>query len=386
MSFPGSTAFNTLLFRPQHVTAGYPDLRVQTNPRPELARWAEEWRPVVLRAEPFGAEFAGQFVKQDGAQRYAPGTAQGGILFMAPQRDLSDTDRSETLPTATTPYVAAWGAWFAVGTPVRASGLIATGHRWGAPSAGTLQFQTLDAAGAGTAAFTLGTDGEATIERQMRWAGFITDTPGGSQNDYSPTGFAGAVVLRIGQTIANIDITGIAGGVNGRVLAVFAKHDNTKYVTLKSESASSSAANRFRFATSGGDLPLAPGDGVLLVYSTTSNRWERVGSPRGSQFITEIVSPAQITASQNDYNPHDSSTRVLRLTTDASRNVTGLAGGIPGRVLTIFNVGSNDLVLTNEDAASSAANRFAIGSDLTLPASGSVSLWYDGTDSRWRAT
>jgi len=97
------------------------------------------------------------------------------------------------------------------------------------------------------------------------------------------------------------------------------------------------------------------------------------------------ISPAQITGDQNNYNPTDldvSST--LRLSTDASRNITGLAGGADGRVIIIHNIGSNDLVLNSENASSTAANRFLFDADVTLTADQSVILRYDATSSRWR--
>jgi hypothetical protein len=98
------------------------------------------------------------------------------------------------------------------------------------------------------------------------------------------------------------------------------------------------------------------------------------------------ISPAQITANQNDYNPAGLSTAsVLRLNSDASRNITSLAGGTDGRVLTIMNVGSFPIVLKNDDGATgTAANRFALTGDLTLAAKQSAMLMYDSTASRWR--
>jgi hypothetical protein len=98
-----------------------------------------------------------------------------------------------------------------------------------------------------------------------------------------------------------------------------------------------------------------------------------------------IVSPAQITAAQNDYSPTDlNKAEFLRLNSDASRNITGLAGGVAGRKLTMFNIGTQDIVLTNEDAASTAANRFALGANVTLGGGEACTLWYDTTSSRWR--
>lgn len=98
------------------------------------------------------------------------------------------------------------------------------------------------------------------------------------------------------------------------------------------------------------------------------------------------ISPASIGASQNNYAPagHDTAS-VLRLTASAAYNITGLAGGADGRVLTLFNIGTNTITLKAEDAASTAANRFDIGSDIAIGADRSAVLVYDSTSSRWRA-
>ncbi len=96
------------------------------------------------------------------------------------------------------------------------------------------------------------------------------------------------------------------------------------------------------------------------------------------------ISPAQITANQNDYNPAGlAAASVLRLNTNASRNVTGLQTGSDGRIVTIVNVGTFPIVLMN-DVTSTAANRFLLGADVTLAANQSVTLIYDSTSSRWR--
>lgn len=100
--------------------------------------------------------------------------------------------------------------------------------------------------------------------------------------------------------------------------------------------------------------------------------------------LTGDISPSQITANQNDYNPTGlADASVLRLSTDASRNVTGLQGGSDGRIIVIRNVGSNNIVLKDEDSGSSAANRFALPSDVTLSADQQAILIYDSTSSRW---
>lgn len=99
-----------------------------------------------------------------------------------------------------------------------------------------------------------------------------------------------------------------------------------------------------------------------------------------AETLTSLLSPAQIAANTNNYNPTGLSTaRVLRLTTDASRNLTGIVAQVNGRVLTLSNLGSFNLVLKHQDAGSTAANRFICpgAADFTLNAFDCVDIWYD---------
>ena len=93
--------------------------------------------------------------------------------------------------------------------------------------------------------------------------------------------------------------------------------------------------------------------------------------------------PAQITSNQNNYQL--GSLAIQRLTTDASRNITGFVA-TPNALKVIINAGSNNLVLQNQHASSSAANRLInqAGADLTLTASQCAIYWYDLTTTRWR--
>lgn len=119
-------------------------------------------------------------------------------------------------------------------------------------------------------------------------------------------------------------------------------------------------------------------DGTALVPESV----EITGGPFS---LRGDVSPAQITANQNDYNPAGlADAAVLRLNTDAARNITGLAGGADGRCLIVFNVGGNTFTLKDDDAASAAANRFSLLGDVTVQSDEGLALWYDSTTSRWR--
>lgn len=125
---------------------------------------------------------------------------------------------------------------------------------------------------------------------------------------------------------------------------------------------------------------------ALLADSATSAT-NVTGAATSAFALTADITPTQITANTNDYAPTGLSTaNTLRLSTDASRDLTGLTGGSDGRLMIVHNVGSNALVLKNESASSTAANRFALGgADVTLAANQSVTLQYDATSSRWRS-
>ncbi len=108
-------------------------------------------------------------------------------------------------------------------------------------------------------------------------------------------------------------------------------------------------------------------------------------STTAATLSTPALSPAQITADQNNYNPGTG--WFQRWSSDASRNITGLVAGVDGQIIEIWNIGSQNIVLQNENASSTAANRFttSTGADLTLAANKCAKARYDTTSARWRA-
>jgi hypothetical protein len=123
--------------------------------------------------------------------------------------------------------------------------------------------------------------------------------------------------------------------------------------------------------------------GVSIAVSGAITAGNLTGS--GTLVLNGDISPSQITAQVDDYNPTGlSGASTLRLTSDASRSITGLAGGADGRVLLVHNVGAQDIVLEDEHGSSTAANRFALNADVTLGADQGTIIQYDSTSSRWR--
>ena len=102
--------------------------------------------------------------------------------------------------------------------------------------------------------------------------------------------------------------------------------------------------------------------------------------------LTGIISPPQITATTNNYNPTGLSTcNIMRLSTDATRTISGIVAQESGRIIVLINTGTANITITNEGASSTAANRFANGGDTTLGTMETMTIWYDETSLRWRA-
>lgn len=93
--------------------------------------------------------------------------------------------------------------------------------------------------------------------------------------------------------------------------------------------------------------------------------------------------PAQITSNQNNYAIGDYD--VLRISSNAARTVTGLAEGLRGRFLFLFNVGAFTITLSHQSASSLAANRFkfSAAADYSLTAGAAVAIYYDDVQARW---
>lgn len=228
-----------------------------------------------------------------------------------------------------------------------------------------------------------------------------------NQNDYSPTGLATASTLRLDADNART-ITGLAGGSDGRILIL--TNIGSFPITLAHASTSSSAGNRFLLPQAL-DHVLGTNVSLTVQYDATSSRWRVLNSVamggfkatgdqsgtvgnlitslsftnQGPLYLTGVDSPSQITSNKNDYNLGGASACTFRLSSDASRNITGISNGAgSGFILILHNVGSQNIVLKDEDSGSTAAYRFALNGDLTLAGDESCILRYDGTSSRWR--
>lgn len=158
-------------------------------------------------------------------------------------------------------------------------------------------------------------------------------------------------------------------------------------------SSTSRASKVLGFDSSGNPTAVA---NVPTSAVTASSYMETVlddstaAAARTTLVISNVVSPASLGASQNDYAGLnvDGSIVLGRLTVSAPISITGLTGGATDKLLIVVNLSASAITFTNEDAASTAANRIltSTGSSLAISQNETVTLKYDSTSSRWRVT
>lgn len=173
-----------------------------------------------------------------------------------------------------------------------------------------------------------------------------------------------------------------AGAVNGDVLELVIEdaNGNREYGEYPYNSGVLTRSGSVRWSTNSNSPINLSGDAI--VYS---------------DFLAESIlgntkiSPSQLTANQNDWDPADATSgsktgTVIDFTTDASRNITGLKASQDGDIRILRNRGSNNAVFQDEgtSTSSTAANRFQFGSDITVAPKQSLVIEYDGASARWK--
>jgi len=146
-------------------------------------------------------------------------------------------------------------------------------------------------------------------------------------------------------------------------------------------------ARGMRFRCAGSIFMQLSSAGLLTLEQSAvlNNTGGSTEMKRSVKTSNEVV-PPQITANQNDYSPTGmSDAAVLLVNSDASRNVTGLATGAAGRWLWMYNAGAQNIVLTHQDALSTATNRIIGrgGANTTLTPNTGAQLYYSPSLSRW---
>jgi hypothetical protein len=113
---------------------------------------------------------------------------------------------------------------------------------------------------------------------------------GGNQNNYSPAGLATAGLVRLTASVP-INITGLLAPTPTNQTLVLAILTGSSTITLTSEDASSTAANRFGIPA---NIALAAELSAMLAYDATSARWRVVGgtNPAAAGTVTSVSADA----------------------------------------------------------------------------------------------
>lgn len=177
-----------------------------------------------------------------------------------------------------------------------------------------------------------------TLSTSVLLTGVITPAQiTANQNDYAPTGFATASVLRL-DTDAFRTITGIAGGAAGRIIII--QNVGANILAFASEDSGSTAANRF-YVPSGTGFHLEQYGTAMFYYDGTFSRWVLVSISRtlASQSVMEAATSYYNFSTPQNQHYHPGHPKCWGQTTGAgtptlqtSYNVTSITDTATGRL------------------------------------------------------
>lgn len=117
---------------------------------------------------------------------------------------------------------------------------------------------------------------QAGISNSSTWSlsGDNSATIAANQNNYNPSGLSSCAIQTLDNTSGgNVDITGLFGGSDGRTIIIRnISASALDTITLKNESGSSTAGNRFTLP-SGIDQVLPVGGTATVTYDVSTTRW-----------------------------------------------------------------------------------------------------------------
>lgn len=131
---------------------------------------------------------------------------------------------------------------------------------------------------------------------------------------------------------------------------------------------------------------------LLYICTTTGTAstavWTEQGAAlSGAVAFSGTISPSSISTQQDDYAPAGiAAATSIRITPGADVDITGIsASQTAGRTLLLQNIDTTYIVtLKDQDANSTAANRFLFGADMVIYPLRSLAIEYDAVSSRWR--
>lgn len=241
-----------------------------------------------------------------------------------------------------------------------------------------------------------------TVERRgIYWDGGVCSCTDNVIDDFGDAGSAvesEKAAIFLNDTVAGSVISGnvIKSGIHGFVIT----GNGTQFIVSNNVVRSSNTGYGALFIAFTGDTFLFTnnilsaataafsGEPAVTATAVRNGNLPQLSTLTFTQALASGASltPAQITANQNDYNPTGWLTSfTVRLSSDASRNITGFARDGTNLIKIIRNVGAQNIVLTHQDAASTANQRIICpgAASFTIGAGSGALLIYDGTADRW---
>ena len=225
-----------------------------------------------------------------------------------------------------------------------------------------------------------------------RWTQGGLLTFGGTTSSFpalKPSGAVLQVRLADDSNYSSLETSGVKlFGGSGLVVNMTVTADGT----LRMQNNASNGFTAIQMGGTGNTVPMLKrnGNGLQLRAADDSidTDFSVANLTASKTVMTPPTTASQITSDQNNFNPSGQS-YFIRLSSNATRTVSGLTFSVTqlsGEQHLLFNVGSSSIVLANESASSTAANRFTTltGADVTLAAGQALHVIYDGVTSRWR--
>jgi hypothetical protein len=255
--------------------------------------------------------------------------------------------------------------WHVLAAPSSVGSLLSTafiqgGSSFGATGTlGTNDFYGLNIETGGVTALALDTSGNATLTGGLTVSGGSVATPAATSFSLT-SGTTGAVTLDSGTT----------GAVN------LGTGSNAKTVTIGNTTGATAVAIK----SGSGGIALTGNTSLVGASSFTSGTG---GVDVLGNFANSRGTDYTASGAQNDVNL---GAGALFIYTGAGVTITGLAGGTDGRIVRIMNDSSSDLTVTDQDAASSPANRIVTTNGISnvIGPDGTIGFQYDASASRWR--
>tara|TARA_R110000765_G_scaffold426630_2_gene543000 strand:- start:71 stop:1621 length:1551 start_codon:yes stop_codon:yes gene_type:complete len=209
----------------------------------------------------------------------------------------------------------------------------------------------------------------------------------------------------IPESVLLTNVTCEFGSTTVPVLAYDTTSNNTGLVMVSCNLSHIDLGLAARYATAIGTTPTQSsgikdghvlqvrGKGIRTISSAGVEDIELIGNnllgfTPSVSIATQQTTMPTMTATESDYDVGTGAFIRVSCSFVGGRSISGLVGGSDGRMITVINVGVENITMKSNNVGSIAANRLRNrnNADFIIPTHGSASYIYDEVDSRWRQT